>query len=313
LGFRSPLDNFFTIFSSLMKLYKLGIFLLLLCSTITVFAQDNNNAVVFHIYSTHTSFPDIHRLNGHKSDTVFYNTSEHYRDSTVLIIAPRNLDAKKKVDMIFWFHGWHNNVDNAASYYQLTRQFMESKLNAVLVLPEAAKNSADSYGGKLENPGVFKALVGDVLTGLKDKGMIGADCKPGHILIGGHSGGGEVMSFIVEKGGIDINEAVLFDALYDGKEKFITWINADTSHRFIHLYTDFGYGPKDQSKLMVQQLQQQNIPYFETEESNLTPLEIHQNRLLYIHTLHQHNDIIFNPDNFRLLFENSPFLKKLKD
>jgi hypothetical protein len=122
-----------------------------------------------------------------------------------------------------------------------------------------------------------------------------------------------VMSFIVEKGGIDINEAVLFDALYDGKEKFITWINADTSHRFIHLYTDFGYGPKDQSKLMVQQLQQQNIPYFETEESNLTPLEIHQNRLLYIHTLHQHNDIIFNPDNFRLLFENSPFLKKLKD
>jgi hypothetical protein len=295
-----------------MKLYKAAIFLLLLLKGIVVPAQENN-AVIFHIYSAHTSFPDIKRLNGHKSDTIFYNTPEHYRDSTVLIIAPKNLDAKKKVDMVFWFHGWHNNVDNAAAYYQLTRQFMESKLNAVLVLPEAAKNSADSYGGKLENPGVFKALVGDVLNGLKDKALISQKCQPGYILIGGHSGGGEVMSFIVEKGGIEVNEAVLFDALYDGKEKFFTWIKADTSHRFIHLYTDYGYGPKDENKLMVKTLQQQNIPYFETEEINLTPLEIQQNALLYIHTLHQHNDIIFNPDNFRLLFENSPFLQKLKD
>ena len=295
-----------------MKLYRPVIFLLLLLKGITSIAQDNN-AIVFHIKSTHTSFPDIKRLNGHKSDTVFYNTPQHYRDSTVLIIAPKGLNAKKKVDMIFWFHGWHNNVDNAAQYYQLTRQFMESKLNAILVLPEAAKNSADSYGGKLENPGVFKALVGDVLVGLKNKELIGTDCQPGHILIGGHSGGGEVMSFIVENGGIEVNEAVLFDALYDGKEKFITWIKADSSHRFIHLYTDFGYGPKDESKLMVQILQHQHIPYFETEEISLNPVEIRKNRLLFIHTLHQHNDIIFNPDNFRLLFENNPFLRKMKD
>lgn len=279
---------------------------------ITSDAQDNN-AVIFRISSAHTSFPDVKRLSGHKSDTVFYNTAEHYRDSTVLIIAPKGLDATKKVDLIFWFHGWHNNVDNAATYYQLTRQLMESKLNAVLVLPEAAKNSADSYGGKLENPGVFRALVGDVLVGLKDKKLIGTNCQPGHILIGGHSGGGEVMSFIVEKGGIEIDETVLFDALYGGKEKFINWIQASNRHRFIHLYTDFGYGPKDESKLMVQILQQQHIPYLETEETNLTQPEISLNRLIYVHTLHQHNNIIFNPDNFKFLFENSPFLRKLKN
>ena len=98
---------------------------------------------------------------------------DHYSDSHVLIIAPKNLHADQKVDLIFWFHGWHNNIDSTAAYYQLTRQWMASGINAVLVLPEAAKDAADSYGGKLEKPGVFRALVADVLKELKNKKMIG--------------------------------------------------------------------------------------------------------------------------------------------
>lgn len=241
---------------------------------------------------------------------MFYSTADHYNDNHVLIIAPKHLKADQKVDLIFWFHGWHNNVDSAAAYYQLTRQLASSGMNAVLVLPEAAKDAADSYGGKLEKTGVFKSLVGDVLQELKNKKMIGPHCESGHILLGGHSGGGEVISYIVENGQTEINEVVLFDALYDGTEKFMVWIKADTSHRFIHLYTDYGYGPKDESQKMTALLKQENIPFFETEESALTPLGIQKNRLLFIHSLSPHNDIIFNPDNFRLIFENSPLLIK---
>ena len=284
----------------------------LLCFSISLHAQNYPGASVFHIRSPHACFPDSNRLKGHMGDAVFYSTAEHYMDSSVLIIAPKKLDAKKKVDMIFWFHGWHNNIDNTASYYQLTRQFMESNLNAVLVLPEAAKDAADSYGGKLEKQDMFKSLVADVLMGLKSKKLIGMDCKAGHILLGGHSGGGEVMSYIVEKGGVEVNEAVLFDALYDGKEKFVDWIKADSSHRFIHLFTDHGYGPKEESKLMLEMLKQKQIPFFDTEEKELTINEIKENHLLYIHSLSEHNDIIFHPDNFKLLFGNSPFLGKLK-
>jgi hypothetical protein len=61
---------------------------------------------------------------------------------------------------------------------------------------------------------------------------------------------------------------------------------------------------------MVAQLKQEQIPFFETEESVLTPQEIRNNKLVFIHSLGQHNDIIFNPDNFKLLFENSTLLKK---
>jgi hypothetical protein len=289
------------------------IFLLLIFHANTpLFAQTDHDAVILHIQSSHTPFPDSNRLKGHTGNHVYYNTADHYSDNHVLIIAPKKLDAGKKVDLIFWFHGWHNNIDTAAAYYRLTRQLMASGMNAVLVLPEAAKDAADSYGGKLEKPGIFRALVADVLQELKNKKIIGTHCECGHILLGGHSGGGEVISFIVENGEIEINEVVLFDALYGGTEKLMVWIKSDTSHRFIHLYTDYGYGPKDESQNMTTMLKQEQIPFYATEESALTPKDIQNNKLVFIHSSSQHNDIIFNPDNFELLFENSPLLKKYK-
>lgn len=276
----------------------------------SLFAQADQGAVILHFQSSHTSFPDSNRLKGHTGNQVFYSTPDHYSDSHVLIIAPKNLRTNKKVDLIFWFHGWHNNIDSAAAYYQLTRQLITSGINAVLVLPEAAKDAADSYGGKLERPGVFRSLVGDVLQELRNKKLIGLHCESGHILLGGHSGGGEVISYIVENGQIEISEVVLFDALYGGTEKFMVWIKADTSHRFIHLYTDYGYGPKDESQNMTALFGQEKIPFFETEESALTPKDIQNNQLVFIHSLSPHNDIIFNPDNFKFLFVNSPLLIK---
>ena len=272
------------------------------------YSQDVPGAVIFHIYSSHTSFPDSGRMHGHLYDSVLYTTAEHYNDSTVLIIAPKNLDAKKKVDNIFWFHGWRNSVDNAAAYYELTKQFIESKRNAVLVLAETAKNSPDSYGGKLERPGDFKALVADVMQGLKEKGLVAKGCQPGHILLGGHSGAYEVMAMIIKNGAMPIDEAMLFDSLYGKTEIFMDWIKADKDHRFIHLYTDYGYGPKEESAHMNKLLDTAGIKYFMVEETALKPEMYGKYPLIYVHSLKQHNDIV-NQDNFRLMLENTPFLK----
>ncbi|WP_426669789.1 hypothetical protein ACPPVU_00825 [Mucilaginibacter sp. McL0603] len=275
------------------------------------YAQDVSGAVIFHIQSSHTSFPDTGRVNGHTYDKVLYTAAEHYHDSTVLIIAPKNLDVKEKVDLIFWFHGWHNSVDNAASYYDLTKQFIASKRNAVLILAETAKDSPDSYGGKLENPGVFKALVADVMTGLKSQHLITADCVPGHIMLAGHSGAYRVMARIIKNGQMPIDETILFDALYAETEIFMDWIKTDQSHRFIDLYTDHG-GTDGESHTMLKLLAQDQIPYLETEEVNVTPQLLNSNRLIYIHSAREHNDIINKPDNFRLFLENNPFLRSLK-
>jgi hypothetical protein len=271
-------------------------------------AQDIDNAVTFHIYSTHTSFPDTGRMQGHLYDSVLYSTKDHYSDSTVLIIAPKNIDVKKTVDLIFWFHGWRNNVDHAAVEYELTKQFIDSKRNAVLILAETARDSPDSYGGKLEQSGDFKALVNDVLQGLRKQKLIPSNCTEGHILLGGHSGAYRVMARIIKNGGEPIDEAMLFDSLYGETDIFMDWIKADNHHRFIHLYTDFGYGPKDESLHMNKLLDTAKISYFMVEEKDLKPVMYAKYPLVYVHSLSQHNDIV-NPNNFRWMLENTPFLK----
>src|SRR5581483_1073436 len=93
---------------------------------------------VVHFSSTHNCFPDTGRVK-----------DGHYDDSSVLLVIPRGLKVGKRVDLVFWFHGWHNNIDTALRFYGLADQFAGSGCNAVLVLAEAAKNAADSYGGKM--------------------------------------------------------------------------------------------------------------------------------------------------------------------
>lgn len=285
------------------------LFFLICC--IVLHAQDTTRAVIFHIHSSHTAFPDTGREKGHMYDKVLYPAAEHYHDSTVLVIAPKKLDAKKNVDLIFWFHGWRNNVDNAASFYELTKQFIASNKNAVLVLAETAKDSPDSYGGKLENPGVFKALTTDVLNGLKAQHLIAKGCKPGHILLAGHSGAYRVIARIIKNGQMPIDETILFDALYGETPIFLDWIKADQHHRFIDLYTDHG-GTDEETHNLVKLVAQEKIPYLESEEGNVNFQVVKNNRILVIHSLHEHNNVINRPDNFELFLENSPFLKLLQ-
>jgi len=179
-----------------------------------------------------------------------------------------------------------------------------------LVLAETARDAPDSYGGKLERPGDFKALVGDVMKGLKDKGLVSNGCQPGHILLGGHSGAYEVMAMIIKNGGMPIDEAMLFDSLYGKTEIFMDWIKADSQHRFIHLFTDHG-GTLEESKRMNKLLDTAKISYFMVEERDLKPEMYQKYPLIYIHSLKQHNDIV-NQENFRLMLENTPFLKETK-
>jgi len=272
--------------------------------------QGHADATIFHIYSSHASFPDTGRAKGHTYDNVLYTTPEHYSDSTVLIVVPKNLDAKKKVDIVFWFHGWRNNVDNALVHYELSKQFLASNRNAVLVLAETARDAPDSYGGKLENPGVFSALVADVLAGLKSKGLIPPRCTAGRILLGGHSGAYRVMARIIKNGGEPVDEVMLFDALYAETDIFTDWVKADPGHRFIDLFTDHG-GTLDETHSMIKLFDDADINYLQLEEKDIVPAQYHSQRVLFIHSLKPHDEIV-NPDNFRLMLENNPFLKPIK-
>jgi len=290
---------------------KTGFILIAIILPVQLFAQQISGATIFHIRSGHTSFPDTARDKGHLYENVLYDAAQHYSDNSVMIVVPKGFDAKKSVDLVFWFHGWRNHIDSAVVKYQLTRQFLAAKLNAVLVLAETAKDSPDSYGGKLENTGEFKALVADVLAGLRSKQLVPEKSKSGHILLAGHSGAYRVMARIVKNGGLPVDEVVLFDALYSETENYLTWIGADQKHRFIDIYTDHG-GTDDETRRMMKLLDTGKQAYVFSEESAMTPQLIKNNRLVFIHSLHEHDNIIADPDNFLLYLLSEPYLEKLK-
>ncbi|MDR3716819.1 MAG: hypothetical protein P4L51_28760 [Puia sp.] len=260
---------------------------------------------IFRIYSSHTSFPDTGRSNGHLYNKVLYDAPTHYMDSSVLIIVPKMAAIGKKVNLICWFHGWNNNIDSAVVRYQLAAQFAAARLNAVLVLAETAKDAPDSYGGRLENPGVFKELVADVLEKLKEEKICKKRSKPGNILLAGHSGAYRVMANILKNGGLPVKETILFDALYADTEKFMNWIKESPRHRFIDIYTDHG-GTDEETRNMMTSLAKEPLAYATVEETSLTRALLKNDRLLFIHSPRAHNDIINNPDNFLLFLQNSP-------
>jgi hypothetical protein len=272
-------------------------------------AQDGRDFQSLHFTSPHTSFPDTGRLDSYTYDSVFYEVSAHYRDSSVLLIIPRQLDTTKKIDLVFWFHGWHNNIDTAAVFYELTKQFIASKRNAVLVLSETARNAPDSYGGKLEQPAMFKALVNDVLSEMKRKGIVSLSAEPGNIVLAGHSGAFQVIAYILQYGQVKVKEVFLFDALYSQLDKYSEWISADKSNHFVHWFTNHGGGTDKMSEIMMLQFKTNHNDFVLTEEGTITPKIIKTNRILFVHSPREHNVIINNPDDFRLLLENSFVLR----
>ncbi len=282
-----------------------------LCLGVQAQPKVEGNMVPVRMSSTHTSFPDTGRAQGHVYDSVLYDRASHYNDSSVLMVVPAHIKSLKTLDLVFWFHGWRNNIDTALSYYHLLSQFQQANRQAILILAETAKNAPDSYGGKLEQPGDFAALVQDALNELQSRQLVSAKIPIGHVILAGHSGAYRVIAKILDKGGVQINEVVLFDALYGETDCFDRWIQSDSTNRFINWYTNQGGGTDQVSMAFVEQLNKEGLVTTSVEEGALNAEVIRTCRILFVHSPREHNDIIFNPDNFHLVLENSVFLKPL--
>jgi hypothetical protein len=260
---------------------------------------------VVHFSSTHNCFPDTARAFGHlDGDKKQLPEAGHYDDSSVLLVIPRGLHVGKAVDLVFWFHGWHNNIDTALRFYGLADQMAASGRNAVLVLPEAAKNAADSYGGKMRQDGMFKSLVEDVVDELKLDGAVPREAVAGHVVLAGHSGAYSVIADILDHGQQAVDEVFLFDALYGRVNTFMHWAEAG-DHHFVHWFTNTGYGPDEMSDTMMTNLRQREVAFGLCEEESVTPAILAGNRILFIHSPRTHNVIINNPDDFALLLRSS--------
>jgi hypothetical protein len=245
-------------------------------------------------------FPHPKRSEGHKYHEENYSAAEHYSDSTVAIFIPKNFHEDGPVDFVIHFHGWRNNVAGTLSKYKLIEQLMESKRNAILVVPEGPKDAPDSFGGKLEDEGGFRRFMVEVVETLKAKSNLKKkDVVVGKIVLSGHSGGYQVISSIVDRGGITdhVKEVWLFDALYAQTDKFLAWFDKEKG-RLLNIYTEHG-GTKKETEQMMATLKAKGISVVAGTESQMKVSELPKSGAVFIFSDLEHDDVVDKHSTFR--------------
>lgn len=249
-------------------------------------------------------FPHPLRAEGHQYKDKFFSAAEHYQDSHVALFVPKDFRPGRKVDFVVHFHGWGNHLTNVLEKYQLPGQFAASGRNAILIVPQGPFDASDSFGGKLEDAGGFQRFMAEALDTLRQRGIID-NARLGRIILSGHSGGYEVISAILARGGLtaNIREVWLFDALYAKTERFAVWFDHHPG-RFIDLYTEHG-GTKDETEGLMTALQGSAVPYFSANETNATPADLRNNHLLFLFSALPHDEVLQTHQTFRAFLETS--------
>jgi hypothetical protein len=251
-------------------------------------------------------FPHPQRAEGHKYKEQFFSAAEHYSNDTVGIFIPKGFRETGTVNFVVHFHGWQNNVEGVLKRYQLIEQLIASRRNAILIVPQGPYNASDSFGGKLEDPGGFSRFMKDVMeivrenSGLKNKSF-----ALGSIILSGHSGGYQVISSIVQHGGLTdhIKEVWLFDALYARTEIFLGWWDKSQG-RLIDIYTEHG-GTKGETEKLMDTLKQRGTALFSAKDTETTSANLRENRMLFLYSDLPHDEVVHKRKTFKQFLETS--------
>ena len=253
--------------------------------------QQQGTLLLEHLASA--PFPHPSRGQGHEYDGKLYDAAAHYSDDTVAIFIPKGFSQNGRVDFVVHFHGWKNHVEAVLRHYQLIEQLVASRRNAVLVVPQGPCDAPDSFGGKLEDPGGFARFMDEVSEKLRQSPAVKLKSfTVGNIILSGHSGGYQVISSILDRGGLtgQIKEVWLFDALYARTDKFLAWWEKSRG-RLIDIYTEHG-GTKTQTEQMMGLLKERGIPFLMAKEAEITAADLRRNRLVFAFSDLAHDAVV---------------------
>lgn len=275
---------------------KIILVLLLIGSPILPQSDFNGLGNIYRFELRNAPFPHQDRTNGYIRNDKLYSAEEHYSDSTTLVYIPKYFTLGKKIDVVVYFHGWNNNVDSMITQFDLVKQFYDSGLNAILIMPEGPKNAPDSFGGKLEEEGVFSKFMNETLDSLSRK--LNTTVGLGNITLAGHSGAYRVIAYILMRGGLTekISKVILFDGLYADVEKYSYWLDHYNGN-FIDIYTPDG-GTKRKSENLMECLDAWNIPFKFVTEDELTDSILRNNRIVFIASQLKHNEVVSKNKQF---------------
>jgi hypothetical protein len=151
----------------------------------------------------------------------------------VIVFVPRHyrFHAAEGVPALVHFHGHNTSAARAITTHALREQLVDSRQNAVLVVPQLAVFAADSSCGRLMQAGGLSRLLGNALATAAQAGRsaLGDSRFParaglGRVCLSAHSGGYYAAACSLRHGGVDVSETYLFDALYAEREVFRDWV-----------------------------------------------------------------------------------------
>ncbi len=174
-------------------------------------------------------------------------------DDTVIVFVPEKyrFRAEEGVSALVHFHGHNSSAERAMSAHALREQLVDSRQNAILVVPQLALLQANSSCGQLASPGAFTRLLGGALSTasrlgrrtLGDSRFSPSDPRLGRVCLSAHSGGYHAAACSLRDGGVDVSETYLFDALYAESEVFRDWVLArrgdpvTSRHKLVSYFT----------------------------------------------------------------------------
>ncbi len=260
---------------------------------------DESGAQVMLRPFAHAPYPHASRANGFKGSKETFGP-EHYQDSTIAIVIPKQFRQSDAVDLVVHFHGHRNHVDQVLTEYDMIDQLQKSGRNAILLVPQGPYDAADSGFGKMEDAGGFEAMVREVVEFLYTQKKI-SSTDIGHIALTAHSGGYNAVSMICARGGLadHITDVLLFDASYGGLENYAHWIEQDHNRRLVSIFTAH-LAPANFELLTL--LKKAGTDYDLTMEKDLTDDFLKQRTALFVHTEDLAHDEVMMKRNYYARF-----------
>lgn len=173
-------------------------------------------------------------------------------DDTVILFVPERYryHDDEGIAALVHFHGHNSNAERAMVAHALREQLVDSRQNAVLLVPQLAWFASDSSCGQLAAPGGLARLLRSALsngarfgrTSLRDS-RFPERAPLGRVCLSAHSGGFHAAACSLREGAVEISETYLFDALYGHGDIFRDWILArrgeppTSRHKLVSYFT----------------------------------------------------------------------------
>ncbi len=180
---------------------------------------------------------------------------------------PSQFNPNKPFCYVVFFHGNRSDVRQSLKDYRLDEQIEKSGKDVILLLPQLARDAADSSPGKFSRKNVFKAFMQEAAQALSQKlgKKYRGPLEQAPIILAAFSGGYKPLACILDRGGAGsrIKGVLLLDALYEDLYIFGRWLlNCAGGNFFINIYTD-GSACEEKTRNLAQFLCEHRLPFRE--------------------------------------------------